>query len=104
MDPLSILIFSVVIYTGAFYHGYSSVDIPKVKRIEFTVPPEYTRPYRVQDCIEGDNIMCPIPTPRYVVSKDNYINLTSYVKGQRIYLQTCEEVIENFNKDPYIEE
>lgn len=90
---------------GGYTWGYLDKDCPRCKQINYHSSPEMKEPVEVQDCLEKEIGECDFIEPnRYVVPESEYYKLKVYVGEQRLYLNACESVIEEFNKAPYIKD
>lgn len=106
MGILEGIVIAVLLYSGAFFHGYSSKDDKIAKTINLQIPKDLKEKYKVKDCFEKKDESCDdlIPKPRYIVSEREYRKLSAHCQERKLYLNVCEDTINTYNKDKYVED
>ena len=102
MDPLSLLLAFLLVYTGGFTHGYL-YNNRECKEIVMEIPDELMSQLYITDCLEANGEVCSTGTPRYIVGENEYLKLNNYTKGMRVYLGGCKSTVERYNMDKYVD-
>lgn len=96
----------LLVFGGGYTYGYVSKEDKQCKRINSAVPNRLLEDIKINRCVEKKTLgVCnkKILPPRFILDKENYYKLKTFSQERKLYLNANKSVIDEYNKDPYVE-
>lgn len=104
---MELLLSSIILFGGGYAYRFYTEPKVECKSIKFDYPKYLTKREHAQtDCFEGFDAgqinICKIPYPRAIVNLKEYESGVQECNQLRVYLRSCVNTIDKYNKNKEI--